>query len=74
MSREIKNFIDLAECERISGICIDTLRKAARSGRLRTTRVAGPLGPHLVLPVDLEDFRVEYVQNTKHRYIGNSHD
>ena len=67
MSTLISEYIDLQECERRSGIRIDALRRAAREGKLSTTRVAGRFGPHLVLPADLEAFVKNHASNNNPR-------
>ena len=53
MQQPLSEWLDLLEAERTTGIRADALRKAARSGKLRTVRVAGPRGPHLVHKDDL---------------------
>mgnify|MGYP001208413915 CR=1 FL=1 len=67
MSIPISEYIDLQEAERRSGIRIDALRRNARAGKLRTTRVGGTFGPHLVLPADLEAFLKLHASNRKPR-------
>ena len=60
MSNTIENFMDLHEIEQVHKIRVDQLRKAARSGILRTVRVGGKQGPHLVHRDDLEVFLKAY--------------
>ena len=67
MSTPISEYIDLQEAERRSGIRIDALRRHARAGKFRTTRVGGTFGPHLVLPSDLEAFLKIHASNRKPR-------
>ena len=56
MQQPLSEWLDLHEAEKTTGIRADALRKAARAGTLRTVRVAGPRGPHLVHKDDLEAF------------------
>ena len=56
MQQPLSEWLDLHEAEKTTGIRADALRKAARAGKLRTVRVAGPRGPHLVHKDDLEAF------------------
>ena len=56
MQQPLSEWLDLHEAEKTIGTKADALRKAARAGKLRTVRVAGPRGPHLVHKDDLEAF------------------
>ena len=44
----IENYVDLYEVEKQTKVRVDTLRKWARQGKLKTIRVGGKQGPHLV--------------------------
>ena len=70
MSNTIENFLDLQEIESVYKIRVDLLRKAARQGLLRTIRVGGKQGPHLVHRDDLEVFLNTYREKNPDRMIA----
>ena len=56
MQQPLSERLDLHEAEKTTDIRAESLRTAARAGKLRTVHIAGPCGPHLVHKDDLEAF------------------
>ena len=55
-SNPLQGYLDLQTCSQTSGIRLDRLRKATRTGELPSIKVGGSQGPRFVLPGDLEEF------------------
>ena len=69
MSNTIEKYLDLHQIEQLHKIRVDLLRKYARTGKLRTIRVGGKQGPHLVHQDDLEIFLKKYRESNPEREI-----
>ena len=60
-------FVDFKAIEQEHGVRVDVLRRAARTGRLKTIQVGGEFGAHLVLKEDLKQYLKEFPLGRKKR-------
>ncbi len=60
MKTPLEEYLDFSQIEQKYGLRVDSLRRAARLGRLKTTQVGGQFGCHLALAEDVEAYLREF--------------